>query len=69
MQNNKKVEAEPVRLVREEVKRPRNFYSKALYDGGRPLLPRYTGYLPGHKFRYALTYGNSSLIQAPYTKN
>jgi len=69
MQNNNKVEAEPVRLVREEVKRPRNFYSKALYDGGRPLLPRYTGYLPGHKFRYALTYGNSSLIQAPYTKN
>merc|ERR1712183_368536 len=69
MQNNKKVEAEPVRLVRQKVQQERNFDSKVLYNGGRPLLPHYTGYLPGHKFRYALTYGNSSLIQAPYTKN
>lgn len=68
MQNNSRVEKMPVRLVREAVKKERNSESKSLYDSNVAMLPHYTGYLPGHKFRYALTYGNSSLIQPPYCK-
>ena len=60
MQFNARVAKEPVRLVREVVKKERNADSKALYDKDTAHLPHYTGYLPGHKFRYALTYGNSS---------
>jgi len=67
MQFNAKCAKEPVRLVREVVKKERNAESKALYKDSA-LLPHYTGYLPGHKFRYALTYGNSSKVHAPYLK-
>ena len=67
MQFNTRVAKEPVRLVREVVKKERNADSKALYKDSA-LLPHYTGYLPGHKFRYALTYGNSSKVHAPYLK-
>lgn len=48
-----------VQLVRPPQTIERNSDTKSLYDKGG-LLPHYTGYLPGHKFRYALTYGNSS---------
>jgi len=48
-----------VQLERPAAVVKRNQASNSLYDKGG-LLPHYTGYLPGHKFRYALTYGNSS---------
>ena len=67
MQFNTRVAKDSVRLVREVVKKERNADSKALYKESA-LLPHYTGYLPGHKFRYALTYGNSSKVHAPYLK-
>jgi len=58
-QRLKSLAGRKVQLVRPPQTVERNHDSKSLYDKGG-LLPHYTGYLPGHKFRYALTYGNSS---------
>jgi len=58
-QRIKNLAGREVQLVRPHQPVERNKHSKSLYDKGG-LLPHYTGYLPGHKFRYALTYGNSS---------
>ena len=32
----------------------------SIYRNREGLLPRYTGYLPGHKYRYGVTFGTSA---------
>jgi len=34
--------------------------SHSIYRNKEGLLPRYTGYLPGHKYRYGITFGTSA---------
>merc|ERR1712100_462765 len=34
--------------------------SHSIYRNKEGLLPRYTGYLPGHKYRYGVTFGTSA---------
>lgn len=58
-QKIKAVAQQDVQLIRQATKAKRNQETKTIYNS-KGLLPHYTGYLPAHKFRYALTYGNSS---------
>ena len=35
-------------------------FNNSIYRTKEGLLPRYTGYLPGHKYRYGVTFGTSA---------
>jgi len=38
----------------------RGRFNNSIYRTKEGLLPRYTGYLPGHKYRYGVTFGTSA---------
>lgn len=39
---------------------PAGMQAHSIYRTKEGLLPRYTGYLPGHKYRYGVTFGTSA---------
>lgn len=58
-QRVKKYEKQPLDVPINRPSVPTNNSIQEIYvDDG--LLPRYTGYLPGHKFRFGITFGTSS---------
>jgi len=40
--------------------RRRENTSNSIYRANQNLIPKYTGYLPGHKYRYGMSYGESA---------
>jgi len=60
--SNKKIDVRTMRPTTGEEAAPgvRHTQAHSIYRNKEGLLPRYTGYLPGHKYRYGVTFGTSA---------